>query len=466
MATRVALVFVLLIFTTSHASSMMEDNDNLQEVCYADECRQQAGHALLQVKQSSAISKVEQLRINVSGPEETAPLDENGYNSVKALCCAQQMMTFVKKVISQLGFEICNIGGLSGFVLWYDCEDDGQSYKSLEDGLRSNLQERCSFLASPGQCKDLPSDCEEFPGATFPPCGTTPTVSTTQPATTAGPLTTTGAATTINPDLCQGSPKAFFVAIDASNSVGTKNWPVQATFLSKLVTKVLGGGNPSKHSMNVHFFNGVTAPLTPSKAGTDAIAEGNNDGPKNYGDKDAFNNIGTFVEEESPLKTVVDKLKYADIKFGKTDHPQVFITAKKAFESYTSQSEKILILITDGETHKGEGCEKMGKDPTEKEVTKVVGDCNSDTEHACRRADSAKSCSMEKCMCGLYRADEFKKLGYPLVVVGVTNKNQGMLRKTLAQMSSSPDHLFFATDFDTAEMTTALNDLVGAVCKP
>lgn len=67
-------------------------------------------------------------------------------------------------------------------------------------------------------------------------------------------------------------------------------------------------------------------------------------------------------------------------------------------------------------------------------------------------------------MCGLYKADEFKQK-YPVVVVGVTNKNQGMLRKTLQQLSSSPNELFFATDFDTAEMDKALNDLVGTVCK-
>lgn len=472
MATRVAFVFVLLILTTSHASSVMEDGDNLQEICYADDCRQQAGHALLQVKQSSAITKVEQWRINVSGQAEVAPLDENGYNSVKALCCAQEMMTFVKRVIEKLGLNMCNIGGLSGFVLWYDCESDGQSYKSLEDGLRSNLQKHCTFLAS-GQCKDFPSDCEGVAGATFPPCGATP-VSTTVPrttaepltttgaATTAEPLTTTGAATTTNPDLCQGSPKDFFVAIDASNSVGRRNWPAQANFLSHLVTKVLGGGNPSKHRMNVHFFNGVTAPLTPPSTGTDATAEGKNDGPNDYPDKQDFNNIGTFVDQEAELKLKVDNLKYDDIKFGKTDHPQVFITAKKAFESDTSPNKQILILITDGETHKGEGC----NDLDEQEVINVVGDCKAQPPqtHACWRSDPTKTCKLEKCMCGLYKADEFKQK-YPVVVVGVTNKNQGMLRKTLQQLSSSPNELFFATDFDTAEMDKALNDLVGTVCK-
>jgi hypothetical protein len=455
---------------------MMEDSDNLQEVCYADECRQQAGHALLQVKQSSAITKVEQWRINVSGPAQTAPLDENGYSSVKVFCSPQEMTTFVRRVITKLGLEMCHAGGLSGFVLYYFCEESGQSYKSLEDGLRGNLEKHCTFL-SRGQCKDLPSDCEGVAGATFPPCGSTP-VSTTVPgttaepltttgaATTAEPLTTTGAATTINPDLCQGSPKDIFVAIDASDSVGNAGWPTQATFLSDLVTKVLGGGNPLKHRMNVHLFHGVTAPLTPLNTGSDAIAEGKNDGPRDYPNKaNAFNNIGTFVDKESELKEKINKLKYNDIRFGKTDHPQVFITAKKAFESDKSQNKQILILITDGETHKGEGCDKLNK--KEQEVIDVVGDCNAQPaqKHACWRADSSKSCKLEKCMCGLYFADKFKKQKYPVIVVGITNKNQGMLRKTLQEMSSSPDEFFFATDFDTAEMNTALNDLAGTVCK-
>jgi len=211
MAMTIARLVAMLAFKTSYASNLGGGSEDAQEVCYADECRLKAGQSLLQVKRSSAIFEVERVRTNVSGPGDTASLDEAGYNSVKALCCSTEMAIFIERYIESKGMVVCHRGGLHGLVLYYDCTDDANGFAELlvaigEDSPAVDPKAKCPWIGNP-VCPPRKQACGSFPTATFPPClGTSTSTSTTLPPvtstteiTTQRPVTSTTEITTQRP---------------------------------------------------------------------------------------------------------------------------------------------------------------------------------------------------------------------------------------------------------------------------
>lgn len=102
----------------------------------------------------------------------SATLDETGYAAVAALRCATQMMAFVMRVAEELGFDVCDEGGLAGFSIWFDTPEDGKTYAALESELPGGATTNCAFLVASGvDCTPLPSTCPSYPAAELPPCG-------------------------------------------------------------------------------------------------------------------------------------------------------------------------------------------------------------------------------------------------------------------------------------------------------
>jgi len=84
----------------------------------------------------------------------TAPLSATGYYGVAVRCCHTEMGQFVRREIAQLGFQVCDEGAFQGFLHWFDCQDDAQSYVDLKEGLviaRSGLPPMCPWLGDVGQ---------------------------------------------------------------------------------------------------------------------------------------------------------------------------------------------------------------------------------------------------------------------------------------------------------------------------
>jgi hypothetical protein len=97
----------------------------------------------------------------VSG--NTASLDEAGYTSVMQGCCHTEMEKFLRRLIDREGFHICDEGALHGFLAWFDCPDDQQTYEKLVEGLviaRSGLPPMCPWLGSKGEaCPPTGHNC-------------------------------------------------------------------------------------------------------------------------------------------------------------------------------------------------------------------------------------------------------------------------------------------------------------------
>lgn len=369
-------------------------------------------------------------------------------------------MDFVRNVVVSLNLEVCHEGGLAGFSQWFDCEEDGQTFQSMKKAIQDSLQKQCTFVAAPGNCETVDPSCPSFPDLELAPCDTTTAGQTgTGTATT---TTTTEAKVTTTPERpqeCNGRPKDFFMAIDASKSVKDDGWVQQSRFSIDLIDALMGNGNPVGHRINAHWFNSKTVPLTTPSG---IIAQG---GSSPYANA---NDIGTFVQTENEvnqLKGDIRSLTYGDIKAGATDHPQVYHTAHAAFaQKGDPNNDQILILITDGETHDGDGCGDKLPD-IQTVVYPAIGDCGGDQFHACRRDSTSgqTSCDPEKCICGLYRAHDFKNNGYTLIVVGIENSNHDTVFEKQMRSMASPGQLYFASSF--ADLTRIVGDIQTGVCK-
>jgi len=80
-----------------------------------------------------------------------APLDGPGYTAVALGCCHTEIEEFVRREIARQGFQVCDEGDLQGFLKWYDCPDEKQTYESLVEGIkmaRSGLPPLCPWIGS------------------------------------------------------------------------------------------------------------------------------------------------------------------------------------------------------------------------------------------------------------------------------------------------------------------------------
>jgi hypothetical protein len=85
---------------------------------------------------------------------DTAPMTEAGYAGVAKRCCHGEMEKYVRREIDNQGLSVCDEGGLQGFLHWFDCTDDNQSYQKLKEGIvmaRSGLPPLCPWLGTAGE---------------------------------------------------------------------------------------------------------------------------------------------------------------------------------------------------------------------------------------------------------------------------------------------------------------------------
>jgi hypothetical protein len=213
--------------------------------------------------------------------------------------------------------------------------------------------------------------------------------------------------------------------------VENAGWSVQSQFAVELVNGLIGNGNPNGHAIVPYYFN----------ADANLIGQA--------GSKNA---AGTWQSDASAVASAISALSYPSIREGSTDHPQVFLTAEENFNKGRPSSDKVLVLITDGDTHKGKDCKRNSQSTVEAKI----GKCTNGGDHVCafgRVQGSGTECDMQKCMCGVYTSSLYKDKGFMLVIVGIANQNHigeadaDMFKKVMAAMAS-PGSSFYAPDFE------------------
>jgi hypothetical protein len=229
---------------------------------------------------------------DIEGPGTYASLDEAGYQTVAVTCCKYQMEEYIRRVIEDLGLELCTEGGLMGIAPYYTCEKDGiggiQSLAALRSELAAKVSDPFTAAAAPGNC---PTDISSCPGFDIPSahrrrsCSadaatTTTTITlfalTTRTATTSVVVTTTEAPTTVTTTEAPTSTTQTTTTADiaTTQTTGTTTLLVTTTvtttttstgckgevdllsfFDSSLGHSNLGGAGPDAGKANMRFEN-------------------------------------------------------------------------------------------------------------------------------------------------------------------------------------------------------------------
>lgn len=457
------VAFILAVIVSCSSSNAERWSESSDEICH----QEKLGSVLLQRATSRRSGRFDILTDYFSGSDEapppgddaeaeqavaTTPLTEEGFTTVSAQCCLLSFELYARRIIESLNLEICDEGCFNGFIPFFDCG----KVKTLEEfslHITKKSEEHCACFKPVGECPSggLPRDCLEANTGQYNPahhrrrvCQKT-SVTTTGRATTTTTVTTATTTTTSTANTIRESqikPKDVFIAIDASYSVKDVGWDRQTKFMTDLVQGILGNGNPDGHRVNAHWFNGVTKPITPTAR--IAAAGGVN---SNQPGKNGANDIGTFMTDSAALIRRIGAVKYRKIRYKSTDVPQVLLTAAEFWKQPANNDaarEKITILISDTETHNGEGC--GNKLPNNAAVYAVTGNCNADRTHPCRRTGNDKSCDRAKCICGLYYAEQYKNAGHTLALVATRNLHHDTTFEKQMRQMASDDSLYFSDD--------------------
>jgi hypothetical protein len=96
----------------------------------------------------------------------SAQLNEEGYTKVAQRCCRFEMEQFVRRVIDQQFFFVCDEGGLVGLLHWYDCVNDDQTYERLTQEIAfAQSGAPCPWLGKKGSdCPPRGPNCKSADG--------------------------------------------------------------------------------------------------------------------------------------------------------------------------------------------------------------------------------------------------------------------------------------------------------------
>lgn len=95
---------------------------------------------------------------------DSSPLTETGYAAAGATCCTLDMALFAQRVVADLGFEVCESGGLSGLVGFHTCERGVQTFAKLVDDVRKGRSGKCAWVGAAGVCPPFDHEnCGEAP---------------------------------------------------------------------------------------------------------------------------------------------------------------------------------------------------------------------------------------------------------------------------------------------------------------
>merc|ERR1719261_1972766 len=220
-------------------------------------------------------------------------------------------------------------------------------------------------------------------------------------------------------------PHDFVIGIDASNSIGVKNWPVEVSFANSVISELLGMG--AGHRVATYYFAGEATM------------------------------VSDFSDDAAALQSALSALEYKDVKFGATNHPAGFILSEELFGgSPLDDKKKLHLLITDGQPWKS--CAHL----TKAQVTALpcTPACQN-REGTCDYVSKKGKPTGAYCKCALHTADAFNNK-YVTYTVGVLNKNGRTGEKKLQGMATSPEFYMPATFED---LPSVLAGVTHGVCQ-
>ena len=223
-------------------------------------------------------------------------------------------------------------------------------------------------------------------------------------------------------------PHDFVIGIDASNSIGVKNWPLEVGFANSVISELLGMG--VGHRVATYYF---------AKEAT---------------------KVSDFSDDAAALQSALNALSYdgpEGVKFGQTNHPAGFFLSEELFGgSPLADSKKLHLLITDGAPWKS--CQHL----TDAQVAALpcTPACQN-KEGTCDYLNKKGKPSGAYCKCAVHTADAFNSK-YATYTVGVLNKKGRTDAKKLMAMATSSD-FYLTADFE--ELPSVIKDVTLGVCQ-
>jgi len=92
----------------------------------------------------------------------SASLTEEGFKMVSDTCCTYQMDIFVRRVLADRGYEVCDEGCHNGFTPFFSCTTKKETHWTLAKlnfEIESNAKDACPCYAVQGQCQPLADSC-------------------------------------------------------------------------------------------------------------------------------------------------------------------------------------------------------------------------------------------------------------------------------------------------------------------
>jgi len=223
-------------------------------------------------------------------------------------------------------------------------------------------------------------------------------------------------------------PHDFVIGIDASNSIGVKNWPLEVGFANSVISELLGMG--VGHRVATYYF---------AKEAT---------------------KVSDFSDDAAALQSALNALSYdgpEGVKFGQTNHPAGFFLSEELFGgSPLADSKKLHLLITDGAPWKS--CQHL----TDAQVAALpcTPACQN-KEGTCDYLNAKGKPSGAYCKCAVHTADAFNSK-YATYTVGVLNKKGRSAEGKLKAMATSPD-FYLTASFE--ELPSVIRDVTLGVCQ-
>jgi len=93
----------------------------------------------------------------------TTTLNEAGYREASSCCCPLEMSVYITRLITHLGFKVCNEGSLQGFTAWYYCANQSRTFQELSDEVEDAADGECAWVGTESSCPARSKNCPTFP---------------------------------------------------------------------------------------------------------------------------------------------------------------------------------------------------------------------------------------------------------------------------------------------------------------
>jgi len=247
----------------------------LQMLAHSGQATRSEAQNLLEESEGPAVKEDEENKV---GKWEHEPLSEEGYQIVAATCCNYNMEEYTRRLIIDLGLQLCGDAGLDRIVPYFTCEKGIQNFTILRAELLNKVADPCPVAALPGTCPPDTSECGGVYDAaahrrrncrngivntvttttttTTAETTTTPLMSTTLSTVTTTTTTTSKTATTTTTTTTPTTTTTTTVTTTTTTSTSTGctgEKDLLDFFNSNLAHNNLGGEGPSAGEANMRY---------------------------------------------------------------------------------------------------------------------------------------------------------------------------------------------------------------------